>query len=270
MSKLVYVIVYCLLLLPASLLFSPKALAQSVGLRECDESLRLYTFNPVSKILKASLSLSPRGYLLNIQEENKVQVFGLTDDLNYYYSSNNLFRLEGVRPAKIASDGSFRLILPMTLNKGCTFTGKLAFETGAREKLFPRTDPTATCRSAISLAEMRLMSIKNVYVHGVEKFPHNYRDYPSGRRFVRRFILLGSATPDVIASPVLLTSISTNIISNCKDVGIVKFGQYRTDYIRTYGLLRNNKVKPFQCVDAAILGRGDTRQQLSWGQTDCI
>lgn len=263
MSKLVQLIACCLGLLSASFLFSPKAIAQTVGLRECDESLRLHTFNPVSKIRKASLSLSPKGYLLTIDEENEVQTFGLTSQLDYYYASSRFIRIiEGIRPALIASDGSFRLVFPVTPRSGCTYTGKLTFEAGAKEKLFPSTDTRSACRSSVALAQIKLSSFKNVQLLRSEKFRHEYSDYPDGRHSGYKFVFHGTDVRNVLASPVFLTTISTDIISNCKDIGIVTFGKYRTDHFETYGLLRNNKVASFQCINPS--------KKLSWGEVNCF
>jgi hypothetical protein len=268
MSKLVQLIVCCLCLLPASLLFSPKAIAQTVGLRECDEALRLNSFNPVSKIRQASLSLSPRGYILTIVEENEVQTFGLTNQLDYYYASSRLFQvIEGIRPALITSDGSFRLAFPVTPRNGCIYTGKLTFVAGAKEKLFPSTDSRSACRSAFALAQIKLSSLKNVHLLRSEKFSHNYSDYPDGRHSGYKFVFHGTDVRNVLASPVFLTTISTDIISNCKDIGIVEFGKYQTDNINTYGLLRNNKVTSFQCINPT---KKPSTKKPSWGEVTCV
>ncbi|MFN5857660.1 MAG: hypothetical protein ACK456_17500 [Pseudanabaenaceae cyanobacterium] len=256
MSKLFKLVVCCLGLLPVSLLFSPKAVAQTVGTREC---IRVLT--PVSEIRRASLSPSPEGYILTVVEEDGVHTFGLTSDLNYYYSSRRIFRTEGAYPALIASDGSFRLALPVGAPSGCTYTGKLTFQPGAREKLFPRGDSGAACRSAVSLAEIKLRGVKNVFLWRSEKFRHNYSDYPDGRHSGYQFIIYGAGIGDVFRSRIFLTTISTDIISSCKDVGMVRFGEYQTDHFDIYGLLRNNKVVLFQCT---------TKKPISWGQDGCL
>lgn len=266
MSKLDYLTVYCISLFSCSFFVTPQALAQNVGLRECSESLRLSTFNPVSNILQASLSLSQRGYLLTITEENNVQTFGLTNQLTYYYDSSSLFQIEGITPPKIASDGSFLLVLPITPQSGCSYTGRLAFEDGVREQLFPATDPTASCRNAITLAEIRLIT-KNVQIFETEKQPHNYQSYPMGRSLNLSFSLIGPGTESILASPVFLTTISTDITLGCGDIGLIRFGKYQSEDIKSFGFMNDSTIRPFLCL--AHAERGDV-SVLPWGYELCI
>ena len=71
---------------------------------------------------------------------------------------------------------------------------------------------------------------------------------------------------NVMYSEKLLTSITKTVIESCNRVSIISYGQFRTDYVRKYGLTLSGKVQRFECVDP----RAARLQTLSWGQYPCL
>ena len=259
MFKLPRLILCCIALLPINFFFSSKAMAQSVGVKECDLTGETIS----SKILQASLSLSEKGYLITLKGKNETQSFGLTKNLNYYYDSSNFFFLEEITPAKISSDGSFLLIVPVTPKRGCTFRGKLVFDPGVKDKLFPPND-IDFCKDAITRAEIMLENAKASAT--VEKAKHYHKNPPNHRHFSYSLALMGPGTENVLNSPVFLKNITTNIISNCKDIGMVRFGIYATDHARSFGLMNDGNVRGFQCKESS----GSNSQEFPWGTEHCL
>ncbi|MFN7786857.1 MAG: hypothetical protein ACK5QY_00210 [Pseudanabaena sp.] len=123
----------------------------------------------------------------------------------------------------------------------------------------------ADCQNAISNSIRRIENARSTIVK-FEQFKQRYQDYPTNRSLGYDALISGEGAVDVMSSKVFLTDISTQIISNCKSISSVTFGRYKTDWIRTYGLMENGKIEPFKCISA---GRGAERE-LSWGKEICL
>lgn len=121
------------------------------------------------------------------------------------------------------------------------------------------------CQNAISNSIRRIENARSTVVK-VEQFKQSSQDYPLNRSLGYTFSLSGEGVLDVMSSKVFLTDISTQIISNCQSISSVSFSQYRTDWVGTFGLMKNGKVEHFECVPAQ---RGVERE-LPWGKKICI
>ena len=119
------------------------------------------------------------------------------------------------------------------------------------------------CQNTISNSIRRIENARSTVVK-VEQFKQSYQDYPTNRALGYSFSLSGEGVLDVMSSKVFLTDISTQIISNCQSISSVSFSQYRTDWVGTFGLMKNRKVEPFECLPPE---RG---RELSWGKRICI
>ena len=119
------------------------------------------------------------------------------------------------------------------------------------------------CQNAISNSIRRIENARSTIVK-FEQFKQRYQDYPTNRALGYSFSLSGEGVLDVMSSKVFLTDISTQIISNCQSISSVSFSQYRTDWVGTFGLMKNRKVEPFECLPPE---RG---RELSWGKRICI
>lgn len=122
------------------------------------------------------------------------------------------------------------------------------------------------CQNAISNSIRRIENARSTVVK-FEQFKQRYQDYPANRSLGYAVWISGEGAVNVMSSKVFLTDISTQIISNCKSISSVVFGQYETDWIRTYGLMKNGKIEPFECL--APRRRGVERE-LSWGKEICL
>ena len=121
------------------------------------------------------------------------------------------------------------------------------------------------CQNAISNSIRRIENASSTVVK-FEQFKQRYQDYPTNLSLGYYVLISGEGSVDVMSSKVFLTDISTQIISNCKSISSVTFGRYKSDWVRTYGLMKNGKTEPFKCISP---GRGAERE-LSWGKEICL
>jgi hypothetical protein len=121
------------------------------------------------------------------------------------------------------------------------------------------------CQNAISNSIRRIENARSTVVK-FEQFKQRYQDYPTNRSFGYYALISGEGSVDVMSSKVFLTDISTQIILNCKSISSVAFGRDKTDWIRTYGLMKNGKIEPFECLPP----RGRVERKLPWGKDICL
>lgn len=132
------------------------------------------------------------------------------------------------------------------------------------------------CRSAIASVENQLKSDRNLTIElsQIERLQY-HPDHPEGRPNGYKVGMKGDAAFSVLGSPVLLNSLSTEIINNCNSVSLADFGIYQTGNVRTFGLMSNGEVEEFQCPadydDYPILGSDGQLQfyprDLTWGES---
>lgn len=126
---------------------------------------------------------------------------------------------------------------------------------------------TATrCDAALQAAKNQIQKNRRVKVVWTNKsnISQRYKTYPTNRPFLYEFGLTGSATGSILVSDKLLTRITKDIIDKCPSISMVRFGEYQSSNIVSYGLSLNNKVAGFECIDSEIT------TQLPWGYELCI
>lgn len=90
------------------------------------------------------------------------------------------------------------------------------------------------------------------------------QSFPSDRPNAYVITLDGQSASQMMTSPQLMQSISTNLISNCSTVSLVAFGKAQTDWAVHFGLVDNNEIEQFQCVNEPA------QNQLPWGYKRCL
>ncbi|MBV6624609.1 MAG: hypothetical protein KI793_17010 [Rivularia sp. (in: Bacteria)] len=149
---------------------------------------------------------------------------------------------------------------------------KLAFKTEANnsKEAADKADKTATaglssqCQGAIDAGKTEVANISGI---GVNKSSKNdissiYQNVPKERSTQYQFTVGGSGGKNIMYSPVFMTKISKNIISNCNNIGSVKFEVDQTDNRIAYGLVKDS-VKKFDCTAASA------NSKLKWGEISC-
>lgn len=121
------------------------------------------------------------------------------------------------------------------------------------------------CQNAISNSIRRIENARSTVVK-FEQFKQRYQDYPTNRSLGYYVLISGEGAVDVMSSKVFLTDITTQISSNCKSISSVTFGKYKTGWIRSYGLMENGKVEPFEC----LAPRRGVEIKLAWGKEICL
>ena len=122
------------------------------------------------------------------------------------------------------------------------------------------------CNAALQAAKNQIQKNRKVKVvdAGRLDISQNYINYPASRPFSYGFYLAGPATESILNSDKLLTTIANDIINKCSSISIVDFGKHQTDWGVTYGLLSNNKIGSFQCINP------NYSKKLNWGYVVCI
>lgn len=153
---------------------------------------------------------------------------------------------------------------------------KFAFETQASQQTADKSnadadkaDKTASaisskCQAAIDKSKSKIANVSGI---GMNKSNKNdissvYENLPKQRSSQYQFTVGGNGGKNIMYSPVLMSDISENIISNCNNIGSVKFEVDQTDNRIAYGLV-NDSVKKFDCTSAT------DKSKLKWGQISC-
>jgi hypothetical protein len=132
---------------------------------------------------------------------------------------------------------------------------------------FP-AQPRLSCNTAIAETERSLKAVADTRIVRRTRQPHARSDGPINRPNSFSLILEGSGGNNILASPVFMNQMATQLIENCPDTASVLFGLEDTDnnYIN-YGLMPERLVRPFQCKRGANSDRADT---IKWGEQICL
>ncbi len=121
------------------------------------------------------------------------------------------------------------------------------------------------CRIALTDAANMLEGGRNVRVATmrIQPLSEEYRNFPTERPYGIYIGMEGQATANILNSPQLMTSISNQLIAECRSVSLVKFAMHQTDWNIVFGLV-GESVESFECIDPSP---GMISQ---WGKTICI
>lgn len=120
------------------------------------------------------------------------------------------------------------------------------------------------CATPLATAVRRVEDVKNVSVAGVYErdISSTYANYPANSPYSISISMSGSGTPNIMASPQLLTAIATQIISECQPVSMVILGEYQSDNYGVFGLMNGEVVVFREC--------GSEGEPLNWGEVGCL
>jgi len=252
--------------------------SKNAGMIECS---RIQGNSPTRKykIQSATLKNARDGYRLiltvkgwnpqGLGSGNRV-VYRVDPNLQIYGVS---YHSDGQPDTKLElqRNGKFKYSGMPTSRSICITEGNLTFGEGVKQKLFSTTKVSniktgSKCATALRFVKNKITKGRRIKVVNISKYniSRNYQRYPKNRPFRYLFALRGAATESVLRSGQFLTSLSRNIIKNCKDISTVTFGLDETDYVRDFGLISKNKVGVFKCVDPT------TYQKLPWGYAVCF
>ncbi|MEM6398792.1 MAG: hypothetical protein AAF757_00970 [Cyanobacteria bacterium P01_D01_bin.116] len=120
----------------------------------------------------------------------------------------------------------------------------------------------SSCNAALTSAKNRIKRGRNVQLT-TNKFSHDYSDAPVNRSHEYGIGLEGRAASSIFNSPVFMKSIASQIIYDCKTIGMVSFGA-GYDRVVAFGLMPSGKVVKFKC----LYGEGVSIKPR-WGQAWC-
>lgn len=120
------------------------------------------------------------------------------------------------------------------------------------------------CAAPLAEAVERIEEVKNVSVAGVydQDISVMYVDSPANSPVGITISMDGSGTPNIMASPQLLTSIATQVITECQPVSLVIIGENRSDNYGVFGLMDGEVVVFREC--------GSDIEPLNWGEVGCL
>lgn len=124
-----------------------------------------------------------------------------------------------------------------------------------------------SCQVAIASAKEQIES-KNTTVIQLETFDMSKESqaskYPEGYPIRVFMVIEGPGTTSVMNSTVFLKALSHKIIMECEPVSLVEFTASGTDWVDTFGLVGQDKVELFECLDPGHNIR------IPWGYTVCL
>lgn len=132
------------------------------------------------------------------------------------------------------------------------------------------------CMEAIGAAKTRILDGRTINLQARLLNLPDSSGYPGDRSQALSFTMARSsgvgATRDgltVLASPVFMKSIATNVIEQCRSFSYVEFGGANSAWYIPFGLINGN-VEEFQCIEEELLFReGGTLRSMPWGFYDC-
>jgi hypothetical protein len=237
---------------------------------------------PARRMLSAFFDVEGSGYVLKINYDGEGRV------ASYKFDSNLKFKYEDRNQLKISSEGKFEFSIDHRA-EWCVYSGTAKMSPQASARLFGQRGsssdfPTSysvqiangintivdntSCQNALTEAVRRIESA-NANVNRITRHDYNGTfhsdNYPTDRPFRYVLVISGAGLGDVMNSTMFLTDITSQIISNCPSISLADFAQVSSDGGRGFGLMKNGKVKPFECAtrDRARTGK------IPWGEEFC-
>lgn len=120
------------------------------------------------------------------------------------------------------------------------------------------------CNNALQNAATRIRSGRNISV-SLESFnlSERYDEFPRNHPLGYSFSLNGTSTESIMRSPQFMASISQSIMMACEPAGAVGFLANQAGWYVTFGLMENDRVSRFQCVEPG------SRLSRRWGYQGC-
>ncbi len=120
------------------------------------------------------------------------------------------------------------------------------------------------CLSTIAAVKQKLQGNRNLdMIARSSNLSKSWQDHPKGRPIEYFFGFRGPAGEAIMNSGRLQQNLANQIIKDCSNISMVKFGIRNSGWVHTYGLMPNGKVQLFECLEP---GRG---VKPKWGQIIC-
>jgi hypothetical protein len=122
---------------------------------------------------------------------------------------------------------------------------------------------SSQCRTAINQTINNIERGRRVNISNLDFYFNNdfFISAPTNSPYIVLFPMKGVATDSIMNSPVFLTNLSSQLLTQCNSLSAVGFGQDDTDWNYLFGRI-NNRVRQFQCTD-------QIRSDLNWGEWNC-
>ncbi|MGG6263979.1 hypothetical protein ACQ4M3_22100 [Leptolyngbya sp. AN03gr2] len=127
-----------------------------------------------------------------------------------------------------------------------------------------RAEDSRSCTTALFKAQNQLSANRKVETAiRIRDVSKTYRDSPSDRPMNYVFILSGADADTVMKSPQRLKAPATDVIQNCRSVGMVSFALSASGWYHSVGIMPGRKFDFFKCFEA------DRPTQIVWGEQYC-
>ncbi len=130
----------------------------------------------------------------------------------------------------------------------------------------PRPDPQSqACAAALGALTKKLSTTKDVVVWRSDRWDSRsvYREIPPNRTIMVAFSLRGAGAKALLQNPKPLLALSKPVLTQCANIGAVRYGIDQTDWSVVIGILANRRVVQFSCVEPI------PDLKLQWGQQIC-
>lgn len=120
------------------------------------------------------------------------------------------------------------------------------------------------CLATIAAAKQKLQGSRNVnMIIRSGNLSQSWQDHPRNRPLEYLFLFRGSAAESIMKSGRLQQTLANQIIKDCSNVSMVKFGLQNSGWVNSFGLMPNGKVQVFECLEPEI------GIKPKWGQIFC-
>ncbi|PZD73972.1 hypothetical protein C1752_01523 [Acaryochloris thomasi RCC1774] len=127
----------------------------------------------------------------------------------------------------------------------------------------PIIGESKACYTQLDTSKRRLLGIKSLRIFelGASKYTSAATERPKQYTHAYEFVLKGNGGKNLLASPVLMNNIATEILTRCPSIGSVAFKMSQTDQSASFGKKQEGSISRFICVS--------NPGELKWGTQLC-
>jgi len=127
----------------------------------------------------------------------------------------------------------------------------------------PIVGESSTCYRQLNDSKIRVLEVSSLRINdlGASKYTAAAAGRPEQYTHSYEFVMAGNGGINLIHSPALMQSISTEILAKCTSIGSVTFRVNPAQQSETFGKKQDGSVFKFACAD--------NLEKVSWGTQPC-
>lgn len=127
----------------------------------------------------------------------------------------------------------------------------------------PIVGESSTCYRQLNDSKLRVLEVSSLRINdlGASKYTSAAAGKPEQYTHSYEFVIAGNGGINLIHSPALMQSISTDILVTCTSIGSVTFRVNPANQAKTFGKKQDGSVFKFTCVE--------NLEETTWGTQPC-